>query len=71
MSPRAKKAAPSPLPEGPFYVFHHVWAKGAPTMYRTDSISVRGAFACFRDENGDDHMLSGSLTIKTVQGTAR
>lgn len=54
-------------PAGPFYVFHHVYAKGAPTMYRTDAISVRGAFACFRDDKGDDLMLSGNLTIRPVR----
>lgn len=49
---------------GPFNVFHHVYAGGAPTMYTTNVISIRGAFACFTDDKGNDVMLSGQLTIR-------
>ncbi len=73
MSPRAKSTPQEP-PEGhkgPYHVFHHVYAGGAPTMYTARVIEIRGAFAHFTDDKGNEMWLSGQLTIRPVPAKGR
>ncbi len=58
-SPRAPEAS-----RGPYHVFHHVYTGGAPTMYKTRWVDIKGAFVHLVDDDGNEMWLSGQITIR-------